>query len=98
MEAVLILIGGFTGLVALIALSSIWRGFVLTKLWLWFVVPQFHLLPLSIPVAIGLSLIAGMFSTTCKKDDEKFGAVVAKAIAIPALGLLFAWVVTLFMA
>ena len=40
-------------------LASIWKGFVMCKLWLWFVVPL-GLAPLTIPLAIGLMLLRAL--------------------------------------
>ena len=39
------------------ALTSIWGGFVLTKLWIWFIVPVFHLPALTLVPAIGLCFV-----------------------------------------
>ena len=33
--------GGVIGLLGLMVLSSMWKGYVLTVLWAWFVVPTF---------------------------------------------------------
>ena len=39
---------------------TIWRGYVLSVLWAWFIVPLFGLPALSIPLAIGLMVIVSM--------------------------------------
>lgn len=39
------------------------EGFVLVKLWHWFVVPQFHVAELTIPIALGLACIVGLLTT-----------------------------------
>ena len=36
-------------------------GYIITKLWAWFVVPVFHLPYLSVYQAVGLSMTAGIF-------------------------------------
>ena len=61
---------------------ALW-GFTTSRLWLWFVVPQFDLAPLSIPVAIGLSLVLSQFKRSPKTDKDKTTAqVVAESIGI----------------
>jgi hypothetical protein len=49
---------------------SIWEGFVLTKLWMWFVVPTFGLPMLTIPVAIGLALIVGFLTHQMRQTNR----------------------------
>lgn len=84
-------------------LMAILQGWVLTVLWSWFVVPTFGLPELSIAVAIGLSLIVGMFkgySTTRKSEDletsEKVGQVIVMIFG-PFFVLFLGWIVHLFM-
>lgn len=84
------------GLPVMVGLLAVWRGFVLTYLWSWFVVGYFHVPPLSIPIAIGLSLIAGFFSTH-QKNDETLGNTLAMAVFAPAMTLFIGWIVTKFM-
>ena len=51
-------------------LSYILKGFVLKKLWFWFVVPTFSVPTLHLTVAIGLVLIAGLCGNTFEKYLE----------------------------
>ena len=44
-----------------IPFSIMWRGYVLSIMWVWFVVP-FGVDPLSVAHLIGLSITVGMFS------------------------------------
>jgi hypothetical protein len=97
-------IGGFVGLMALIALSSVWRGYVLTVLWAWFVVPTFGLPALALAPAIGLSLVVSFLThqLTSKEDDKRdFSDRMARAIGVVLLMPLFVlgigWVVRQFM-
>lgn len=46
-------------------------GFVLVKLWSWFVAPTFHVPNLNIPVALGISLVVGMLTHQFVKTKEK---------------------------
>lgn len=89
-----------------IFLIAIVRGWVMTVLWSWFVVPTFHLPELSIPVAIGLSLMIGMFiakrisaekSEQKKSSSELVGEILGVGFGGPLLVLFFGWIITLFM-
>ena len=81
------------------------RGWVLTILWSWFVVPTFHVPEISIPVAIGLALTIGMFQTkkiqteekSKKSSSELFGEILGVGLGAPLLVLFFGWIVKLFM-
>ena len=56
-------------LVASIALTIV-RGLAITLLWLWFIVPQFGVPELSIPVAVGMSILIGMFTSKPPSAEE----------------------------
>ena len=90
-------------LVFVTALSSIWRGFVLTKLWVWFIVPVFHVPLLTIALAIGLSLVIGFLTHQYMRntDDRPMSDQVIEsfihALMYPTMALLIGWVVTLFL-
>jgi len=80
--------------------SMLWHAFVVCKLWDWFISPFFHVDPLPMTVAIGLTLIAGAFTNTDSADYDKENGGVRAFMNIagkPALLLLFGWIVTLFM-
>lgn len=61
----------FIGAIALVILNTIMTGWVLTKLWIWFVVSIFNVPPLTIIQAIGLSFTMSIFLNTASKLDEK---------------------------
>ena len=97
-------LGGTVGLIALMTLSSMWRGYVLTVLWSWFVVPTFSLPALALAPAIGLSLIISFLTyqhDSAKEPEGEFADRMAKAIALallmPAMVLGIGWVVHQFM-
>ncbi len=100
MTAILALI---FGTIALVVISALWRAWVLTVLWTWFIVPL-GLPAIGIATAIGASLIVGMFmpnqvakkDTTMNKTDA-IANVFSVAIGGPAVVLLIGWIVTLFM-
>lgn len=63
-------------LVALVLLipASLLRAMVIRDLWLWFIAPQFHLAPLTLVNAWGLSLLIGFmtlqYQSSPKKEDD----------------------------
>lgn len=87
-----------------IALSSMWRGFVLTKLWAWFAVPTFGIVELTLPVAIGIALIASYLTyqhkssnTNDSQGSRAIGEAAIVTVIHPAVTLLIGWIVSLFM-
>ncbi len=90
---VLIAIGLFTYLVII-------RGFVLVKLWLWLIVPTFGLTVLSLPAAIGVSLVVGFLTSELKTAPDKEEATAFGLVLIlinPFLSLLFGYIISLFL-
>ena len=90
--------------VALMVVGTIWRGYVFSVLWKWFIVPVFPAMPLlSIPVAIGIAMVVSFlaYQYTYNKDDRetsaKMGTAFGAVLLYPALALLIGWVVTLFL-
>ncbi len=80
---------------ALIAASAIWRGYVLSILWIWFIVPAFGLSPLSIPYAIGFALVVSFLTPMPSKGKElDWSNAIAQIAFAPALALLCGWIVT----
>ena len=86
-------------------LSITFSGYALSVLWDWFVVVTFSTESLSIPAAIGLSLIVNYITYQYNEqqtDDtisqaERLGKAVFMAVARPCIALLTGWLVTLFM-
>ena len=72
----------------------VWRGFVLTILWLWFAVPL-GMPELTVPYAIGLSLIVSFMvglKESTKTEAEQLLTIMVHPVAALAIG----WVVTKF--
>ena len=80
------------------------NGFVLTKLWGWFIVPVFGLPQLSLPYAIGFAMIIGYLTRhdfkikddSEEKDVKTAWVKVIVSILYPWLALFLGWVVHLF--
>lgn len=97
-------VGALVGLLGLLAIGAVWKGYVLTVLWGWFVVPTFGLPVLAIAPAIGLSLVVSFLthqSDATKEQDgsssERFAKSVAHALLMPAMVLGIGAVVRQFM-
>jgi len=99
-------IGLFLILVLACGLGIILNGWVLAKLWAWFLVPVFSLPGLSIPVAIGIALIIshlthqiniGDFEAEQKKGMRyQVGKGIGLSIFKPLIVLGFGYMVHLF--
>jgi len=70
MEVVLVLVVFFLAVVP----STLLRGYVVSKLWLWHVVPVFHLAPISVSQAISVSLIFSVLTYHYTPDEKKRSA------------------------
>lgn len=88
-------------LILLIPVSAAFKGFVLSRLWGYFVVPL-GVPEIGIAHAFGLALVVSMFTPTPsgkdKDSEEGMGERVIRAIfmsfGVPALILLIGWIVS----
>lgn len=93
----------FVGLLAVVAIGSMWRGYALTILWAWFVVPVFGLPTLAIAPAIGVSLVVGFLthqyrpSDVEEDSDERMIKAATYATLAPLFALAFGWCIKVFM-
>lgn len=83
--------------------TATWRGYVLSILWRWFIVPTFRWPELSVPVAIGISIVAAYLThqyDAYEKPDstmgERFATHLTVAILKPAFALLSGWIILQF--
>ncbi len=83
--------------------SFIANGWALSVMWGWFVVPLFGLPALSIPAAIGLSMVVGMLThqTMPTEKDKSAGllitGIIAHAILTPLLIVAVGYIIKSFM-
>ena len=82
-------IGKFTVGLALLIAAIVIRGWVVSTLWGWFIVPVFHAPVLSIMQAVGLSLVAGVFTTSLRDFEDKSEKSVWEQFLIVTLANLF---------
>jgi hypothetical protein len=72
------------------------QGWVLSIMWGWFIVPLFHLPPLSILQAIGLTLVVvlltGSASKTAQTSEERVTNIATGVIG-PFIALLVGWII-----
>jgi len=92
METLIVIVGGIVGTAAIIVPLAMLRGFVLSTMWAWFVVPL-GLPAIGIALAIGLSLTVGLFSGLSPKRDEKPWVQIAAGFVAPLLTLFCGWLV-----
>lgn len=97
-------IGAGTVAVIILALSpvivapvAILDGWVLSKMWGWFIVGRFHLPPLSIPVAIGLALTVRFLTHQHAHDERKGWQKVLDLTVVPLMTLFFGYLLHLWM-
>ena len=83
--ALLFFVGGITAILGAVAVL---RGFVLSQLWAWFVVPSLSAPSLSLGEAIGIALVISFFTVPLARDKEVVQGVVLGPAAILALGFI----------
>lgn len=72
----LITVGAFSGMVFL----TILRGWVLSILWAWFVIPAFNVNQISIALAIGLTMTANLIVKAPAPPEPKEGTPTEKLV------------------
>jgi len=89
--------------VGVISVGSVINGFVLVKLWSWFIVPTFGVQPLFLVPAIGFCMVVSFLTRQArpsKNDGDTVDAVsliITEVVLVPAISLIFGWVVSWFM-
>ncbi len=98
------IIGIITTVLVTLIVSPIWRGYALSKLWLWFIVSTFGAAPLGIAQSIGLALVVSFLTHQLDSYEDKEKSVTEKLVAAiiitflsPAMALLFGWIVKGFL-
>jgi len=94
----------FIGAVALIVLSVMWYGYVLSIVWAWIIVPTFNAPTLSVPVAMGVASVARCIIPINSNDDsekkppsEALKSGMLKSFVAPLVTLVFCWIVKFWM-
>ncbi|MGW1422741.1 hypothetical protein ACWAT4_21805 [Bradyrhizobium manausense] len=84
----------FVGVVGLILITAILRGWALSIIWGWFAVPIFGLPSLSIPQAIAVSLLVSMMTHQHipQSKDEPWKPLMT-GLLTPFVALLIGWII-----
>lgn len=97
-------LGGIVAFFGIWAIGALWGGYVLTVLWAWFIVPTFHLPPLSLVAAIGMSMVIGYLTSHIDMEHkseigwgQRFANRIVVALLKPLFALFFGWIIHLFM-
>jgi len=103
MEALFIIIFAIIALGIFIFSVTVLRGYTLTVLWKWFIIPMFHLPPITMIQAIALMLVINFLFKDTKVDWKKktepseFLSSIGTVILQCGMILLIGWIVTKFM-
>jgi hypothetical protein len=85
-------------LAAIVAVLSVVRGFVLSYLWQWFVVP-FGLPSITVAHAIGISLIVSFLTYEgAKTESNDIGEAIGNGVGQTLLVFFIGWIVHVVMA
>ena len=75
----------------------VWRGYALSWLWEWFLVPL-GALSVGIPAAVGITLVSSLLvSHLVPIESNKAGVRLFVSLAGPAFSLVAGWLVSLFL-
>ncbi|MDP3994695.1 MAG: hypothetical protein Q8P91_02605 [bacterium] len=85
------------GLITVFTSGVVLQGFALKILWAWFVVPTFQLPGLSIPAALGLSMVASYLTHQYNKDERSVDGQIVYPAFECLLVLVIGWIIHLFM-
>lgn len=81
----------------IMAASALWRGYVLSVVWGWFMVERFGLPPLSVAQAIGVALVGAAITHHYTPTVEgKGGEALADVVLAPLTILAIGWVARSF--
>lgn len=100
-----IILGGIVLIITLVA-GPIFNGYALSILWAWFIIPTFSAPSLSIPAAIGISLVVAYLTKQEQPSDparrdwtmwQTLACAVLTIILKPAGALFMGWIVQKWM-
>lgn len=93
----------FIHLALIMPIGFVLKGWALSTLWGWFIVPVFQAPALSIPAAIGANLIAAFLTKQVmpedqsKKPDERLVQSIGYVLLAPPVFVLVGWIVKQWM-
>lgn len=95
-------LGWVAAILGVFVLGPIWAGWVFAILWGWFILPFFHLPQISIALAIGLSMVVRMLTSSGTSDNsgksasETFISLLVYSFLYPLLVLVMGAIVHAF--
>lgn len=97
-EALWISVGKGFGFVAAFAAVWLLRIWVITILWLWYIVPAFQLPPLRMVYAFGLSIIvAHVMARRSQTNDKTWQQIAMESAARSLAALIMGWIGSFFL-
>lgn len=99
MVAIMTALGLVFGFFAYMVLTTLLAGVVLVDLWVWFVMPIFHVGALNIPQALGISLLVGFMThqISNSKQTEKTATIFVTGAMRPLILWGIGWVIMKFL-
>ena len=95
------ILGVFVSIIGLFISLSVIGGITTSFLWNWFIVKQFGLLPMSIPMGIGINLFIYKFIPTSlnpeEPDKKKALGKIIGLLMVPLFTLLAGWIVSWYL-
>lgn len=98
------IIGIISTVLTTLVLGPIWRGFVLSKLWLWLIAPTFGAPLLGIAQSIGLTLVVSFlthqtdtYEDKTKTPGERVTSAVSITFLTPAMALAIGAIVRCYL-
>ena len=87
---------GCVGMVLALVPLWLYGGWVTSVVWNWFMVPYFGLRPLSVPLAIALTLVVSRFRPAPEPSTERdnlksLGSMIGRGVFWPSATLAIAW-------
>lgn len=88
----------FFGVIAAIVLSAMYRGWVLSLFWAWFIVKPFGAPPIGIAVACGISLLVATLThqSNVATKQQSFGESLANGFATTTVLWFMGWIISWF--
>jgi len=88
--------------ILLMIVSNLITGFMFVSLWMWFIVPVFHVQAISVPQALGIAITIRFLTWVRSEPDSRpFGEQMFDmwvwAIGHPVLTLIFALIYRMFL-
>ena len=81
-----------------IAPACLWKAYVVTRLWDWYIVTGFGVPPLRMVIAYGLSVMAALMLTSAHgKDEREAWLKITMPFIGPAISLFAGWIGTFWL-